>query len=357
MTVIRTCPTCDYTHTYRSVARADAHHPRHDCARQARRANIAAEQAQRAMLAARDTDRGCLHPGAPHRHGTRAAYVKDRCRCRACTTANTAASRAAKRAKALGRWAPYLDAGPVRHHIQSLREAGIGYARIATLAGTSSSHVRELAGTAGRSGHRPPIRRVRRDTAERILTIAPTAANHATRSQVDATGTRRRLQALVALGWTFGQLATELERTVSNLKRTLRTHWVTADTAVRVAAVYERLWDSRPDQSSPSSRAAANAARAHAREHGWPPPLAWNDIDTDPAPPDAGNPANLDIDLDEIAIERAMAGDHCVRLTAAERIEAVHRLSARGRSIATIAELLSTSKRTVSRHRRRASAA
>jgi hypothetical protein len=39
--------------------------------------------------------RNCAHHGQPHRHGTRVAYVKDRCRCPACTAANTAASRVA----------------------------------------------------------------------------------------------------------------------------------------------------------------------------------------------------------------------------------------------------------------------
>lgn len=32
--------------------------------------------------------RECEHPGHPHRHGTRVAYVLDRCRCEPCTAAN-----------------------------------------------------------------------------------------------------------------------------------------------------------------------------------------------------------------------------------------------------------------------------
>lgn len=51
------------------------------------------------------------------------------------------------------------------------------------------------------------------------------------------------------------------------------------------------------------------------------------------------------------AIDRAINGDSSVRLTYAERAEAVRRLTDRGHSIRTIAEQLATSTRTVSRHR------
>ena len=144
--------------------------------------------------------RDCQHRGEPHRHGTRTAYVKDQCRCAECRAANSAASKTAHRERVLGRWAPFVDAAPVRAHIETLREAGIGVDQIARLAGISSSHVRELVPHA-RTGRRP-IQRVRPETAQRLLAIAVTDANRASRSHVDATGTRRRLQALVAIGWT-----------------------------------------------------------------------------------------------------------------------------------------------------------
>jgi hypothetical protein len=88
--------------------------------------------------------RDCRHGGRPHLHGSRTAYVKDKCRCAECRAANSAASKTAHRERVLGRWAPFVDETPARAHIQILREAGIGVDQIANLAGISCSHVREL---------------------------------------------------------------------------------------------------------------------------------------------------------------------------------------------------------------------
>lgn len=88
--------------------------------------------------------------------------------------------------------------------------------------------------------------------------------------------------------------------------------------------------------------------------HGWPPPLAWDDIDTNPTPPapDAGQLAQRN-DIDEIALERALAGDNISYddLTPVEQHEVIRRLTARGTSIRGIAAQLGTTKRTVSRRR------
>jgi DNA-binding NarL/FixJ family response regulator len=57
--------------------------------------------------------------------------------------------------------------------------------------------------------------------------------------------------------------------------------------------------------------------------------------------------------MDEIAIERAVAGDNISYddLTAVEQQEVVRRLTAHGSSIRDIAARLGTTKRTVSRRR------
>jgi hypothetical protein len=109
MKVRRTCPDCGYTADYATAALATAHHRRHSCAKHRRGLEQARRRAER--LQARVT-RQCTHPQARHRHGTRAAYVRDRCRCPDCTAANTAASHTATRERIYGRWQPYLDAGP-----------------------------------------------------------------------------------------------------------------------------------------------------------------------------------------------------------------------------------------------------
>lgn len=353
MSLTRVCPTCGFTGTYASQPMAEHHHNRHSCAKQLRRRELAQARAARAESGPK---RNCRHPRAKHQHGTRPAYVRDQCRCPECTTVNTAASNQMHRERTFGRWEPYLDVGPCRAHIDDLRAAGIGVDQIAKLAGLSSSHVRGLIYPS--STGKPPYQRVRRETAERILAVPVEDSSRAANSHVDATGTRRRLQALIAVGWAQAWLARELHRSPANFRRSMTADTVTARTAQLVNEMYERLWDAPPPRQTIAQRNASDAARAHATQHRWLPPLAWDDIDEDPDPdPDQPDTSGDDSDLDEIAIERAITGDPRVRLTHAEQIEVVRRMSERGRSIRTIAELLSTSKRTVSRHRRQGSAA
>jgi len=348
MRVSRTCPACGYTADYATPRLADAHLPRHSCAKHRRGREQARRRTER--LQAR-VKRECTHPQARHRHGTRAAYVKDRCRCPGCTAANTAASRTVTRERTYDRWHPYVDAGPVREHIAALRTAGIGVERIAQLAGLSLSHIRQLA-QHGR-GDAVPTQRVRPNTATRVLGIDIEDANRAPHSRVDATGTRRRLQALIAIGWPAELLADQLHRRPNTVHRSMTSASVTARTAHEVAGLYERLCNATPPRATSEQRAAADAARAHAAAQGWPPPLAWDDIDTDTSPsaPTAGPPQRNDID--EIAVERALAGDHISYddLTAVEQQEVVRRLTARGASIRDIAAQLGTTKRTVSLRR------
>ena len=132
---------------------------------------------------------------------------------------------------------------------------------------------------------------------------------------------------------------------------------VTARTARQVGDLYERIWDKQPQHDTDEELAAINAARALAASHDWPPPMAWDDIDTDPSP--SADPPDLTDELDEIAIERAVAGDglRLEHLTLAEQNEVVRRLTERGKSIRDIADQLATTKRTVSRRRLAAHAA
>lgn len=61
-------------------------------------------------------------------------------------------------------------------------------------------------------------------------------------------------------------------------------------------------------------------------------------------------------DVDNIAVARATHGDRSIRLTAAERAAAVHRLTNQRRSQRWIADQLGISTRTVVRHRTRTAA-
>jgi hypothetical protein len=74
---------------------------------------------------------------------------------------------------------------------------------------------------------------------------------------VDATGTRRRLHALMVLGWPTSAIGAELGVSEDAVKLWTWNGRVRLETAAKVAALYDRWWD-RP---GPSKRTAAYAAR------------------------------------------------------------------------------------------------
>lgn len=140
---------------------------------------------------------------------------------------------------------------------------------------------------------------------------------------VDATGTRRRIQGLLALGWSLQQLGDRVGVTGACV-----CHWtvrprVTQVTAVRVRRLYDDLSMTVP------AGWMAERARRQAKRKGWPVPLTWDDdsIDDPTATSDAGSTSSGVVD--ESAVLRRMAGDR-VRLTKAEAAEVVHRMLTAG---------------------------
>lgn len=140
---------------------------------------------------------------------------------------------------------------------------------------------------------------------------------------VDGTGTRRRLQALVAIGHSFASLDRELGR-----KRTYAHYLANTDgevyrsTALAVASLYERLC------MTPAPGWRGERQRRIAAGNGYAPPLAWDDID-DPA--ERPNLGGHDDEMDPVVVERLLAGRD-VASTRAEKVEAMRRWLATGRS-------------------------
>lgn len=213
--------------------------------------------------------RDCRCPRARHRHGTRDAYLRDRCRCAPCRAANSAHQRGFRRARAVHTW-------------------------------------------------------------------------HGTSAWVGAIGTRRRLQALSAAGWSAGELAVRLgvSRSAVAQLRTVRQARVLAATAGDVAVLYDSCW-----WRTPGGRYQARSER-YAQARGWVPPWRWDGVDIDD--PDA-RPVTEPEDIDDVAIAEAIAGRR-VRLTRAERHRLVERMHRDGASSAQIAERLGCSPRTVERY-------
>ena len=101
---------------------------------------------------------------------------------------------------------------------------------------------------------------------------------HGIRQKTPATGTRRRLQALAAIGWPKTVIAPRLGVAPPRLDVILRQANVHRSTAARVAAVYEAL----ADTPGPSRYTAGQARRC-----GFVPPIGWDDdtIDNPDAQP------------------------------------------------------------------------
>jgi hypothetical protein len=86
---------------------------------------------------------------------------------------------------------------------------------------------------------------------------------------IDATGVRRRIQALMALGWTSAEIGIATgAMSGAHVQQTSRKTRVRIDTARLIASAYHRL-SATPGRSE--------ITRARAQRYGWPPPLAWDD--------------------------------------------------------------------------------
>lgn len=208
-------------------------------------------------------------------HGDRAKYVNEKCRCEPCTQANTDAENNRYRQQAYGRWQPYVDAEPVRAHVRMLMDHGYGWKRIAVMAGVSRGTVEKLLYGSQHRGM-GPSKGIRPENADKLLAVRPDRERVGGAVPVDATGTRRRLQALVAGGWPQARLAARLDMAPSNFGVTLNSEKVLASTECAVRALYDQLWKSDPREHGVDQR-AYNRARNQATTRRWAPVGAWDD--------------------------------------------------------------------------------
>lgn len=276
-------------------------------------------------------------------HG-RVKYVVEKCRCETCTADNRIYVNDVNRLKAYGRWEPYVDAIPVRDHLLALRDAGIGWKRAAELAGVAHGAVEKILYGAKYRGM-GPSKRVRPETAEKILAVR-LDTEPLDRYGIDATGTHRRLQALVALGWSQSKLGARIAMSPGNFHKMMNQARVRMGTARTVKALYEELWNQPPPEQLHRDKIAASRARGVAHRNGWVLPIEWDD-DTIDDP--TNGPATVDVQLDEVdevAVERAVEGEP-VGLNLAERREAARRLAAAGDGPHRIARLLRCSPRQI----------
>ncbi|WP_374178958.1 hypothetical protein [Leifsonia sp. WHRI 6310E] len=282
---------------------------------------------------------------ADHKHGTTSTcYTQHKCGCDACYDGWNTRSARREKLQAYGRYvSPYVDAAPAREHVTRLAAAGLTFEAIASLAGVHRSTIDAL--TIGRAS-RPRSEKLVRRVADSILAVRFTCDLDADDARVPGRGVIRRIQALVARGWSLSQIARQMGVTFQRVEQMAQSPRATAAVWRRAEAAYSALWNTTPPLETPAEKRAYSRSINRARRNGWVPPAAWDDIDTDPAPHLGG----IDTGIDEIAVELAIAGER-VNLNRAERHEVVKRLHALRWSDGRIADRIGVVAETIARDR------
>lgn len=214
-----------------------------------------------------------------------------------------------------------VDPEPGAARVREWQEEGWSTRQIAAVTGVSSTRISALA--------RGEYNRLHRDALARILAAQPTVEASSEATYVDATGTRRRIQAMCAFGYTFAEQgrALGITRAAVSLISGGQAH-VHQATAAAVAVLYR----DRSKHPGPSA-----AARSRAEREGWPGPLAWGaDIDDPAVRPDLddGEPVPDGAPLDRM-----------------EQLERAEVMTTRGATAKQIAAELGVTSRTVVRWR------
>lgn len=250
------------------------------------------------------------HCPTPHRHGDVRTYGTHGCRCQPCATARWRREERRKLAVNRGAEPQYIPADDTRRHIAKLRAAGATHRAIAEAAGLSLDAVSRIS-----SGWQANVKPAVRD---RIKAVTPGALN----TGGTPLGAQRRLQGLIACGWTAAKLAehsTLCHRAISAYAAGRNTPH--AATRRAIVDLYLRMWDQEPPTATSNDRRAKSIALSTAARNGWHPPAAWDDIDRDPEPPAVTEPprrtGTVGVDPSDI---RLMLATNTTSYATAERL-------------------------------------
>ena len=136
---------------------------------------------------------------------------------------------------------------------------------------------------------------------------------------IDATGTSRRIRALMAIGHSSGTIGARFGVTSQAVLQVAERTWVQRHTAAAIARAYDEL----RDVEGTSTRTRRAAAR-----NGWATPDRWLNIDDPNETPDPGYQAHRsrrDLYVDPVVVERILGGDFTLAATTtkAEKVEVV----------------------------------
>jgi hypothetical protein len=211
---------------------------------------------------------------------TMAGAIHSNCRCLHCRVGYNNWQRNRKESLAQGTWQPWVDATPAREHIEHLHRSGMSYNVIAHLAKLRTEDIQRIRTNIG---NRPRSRRIRPDTADAILAVRLHFSRLPPRSLVPTLGAVRRIQALRAIGWPAYVLAERSGMSKKGMASLLVQPRAQVSTHLRIAALYELLFDQNPVEHGIDPVMALRGRHLAAKYH-WAVPAAWTDIDTDAAP-------------------------------------------------------------------------
>lgn len=154
-----------------------------------------------------------------------------------------------------------VDAGPTRAHVEALLALRWSFAAIASRTGLGRTTIRETR----------TVAKVRRSTEDAILAL-PLVRYPGKNVLVDATGTRRRIEALAYLGHPLVSYELKVGRCRGRVGKAVATGWASAYIADGVARVYREL----ENTIGPS-----DLSRKRAQKRGFAGPAAWDGRDMD----------------------------------------------------------------------------
>lgn len=154
---------------------------------------------------------------------------------------------------------------------------------------------------------------------------------------IDATGSIRRVQALMCLGWSMTQIGEHAGIGQKQLWYTTRQATVRRETAARIAAAYDWMSDTEPPATTMPERVSVGGTLGHARRNGFVPPIGWDDDNIDD-PTAAPYDEDESEDIDEAVVERLLSSRR-ISSTRAEKVEAMRRWMASGRSQKSLCDI------------------
>lgn len=203
------------------------------------------------------------HACTRHVPGTAACYSRHACPCDACRAEGRRQAKLNAYRRATGT-RTRVPAGPVREHVAMLLREGVGRAEIARLADVETVTLTRLL--------RGQTRELRRDRADRILTVQPPPPAQQRAGRIHSCGMTRRVEGLNAVGWSTGAILEAAGLAPGTYRNAKATGHCFAASRAAIAAVCTRLENSPPPLTPSTGKTLARAQRL-----GFPRLAAWDD--------------------------------------------------------------------------------